>query len=1103
MNLEEQTQKYTYDLFISYSTDPDYSLVRKIESFLETFHKLKTPKELPLRPLNACVDGSDFSLQKIQKKEGENAVATLIDDYLSRSDELLVLCSRNASKSPWVDQEIKWFLKHRGPEAIRLVVTEGKDPGAAPEEIFSPSIIESGLHTKPWYDFREAKSKQASSWVKVKNFDDERTRLAADLNGISAGEVQPIWYRQQRRTLRNRIVVSALALTLIAAAAIVAAYWGVVARKEEGLKFISDAYKVLYRDPSQAVIKAYRGHQLVPGSESETALKQAFKVAVLHHYNRRENARITGSGPSYLASRWKQGDVFTEDSPDGRFRLFVTERGEDGPNPPGEVYLLNNETLKVTKLEPCIGRKSRVEDVSFDQDNKHIFVTRYFNLSVYNTTGKCVGGYRFSRYTKSPMHLVEGYFADKYVLGSETKGGLWLVVPNENEETYSDRKKTFTLQEEFHGDPALFASFSSDRRRAVMIFESGRSAVLLSDGDIQDKKQLALLDLNKKGVLFAGFYPGDDNRLITTGADGVIRVWSIIGRDVQETRAIPVGDTALDWVTVSEDGSYILAVGSNQSLYIIDTASRAVAAVINYANEIDWAAARAVTGKTETARATFDSSKPEVKALDDPKLKVFKVLNVEGESWLLTSDNDLTYALSGKPYRVIDGQAYHYPGFPDSITSIKKIDDYYWFEGGPLYRFVQGGGIQVIPGKGITVTEVMRQGDDYWLATSQGLYRWQPQKLTRLASMNLPIKRLYRIGDTLYVSTKRGAYILERGMLIRLTDPFLDIADIKQVGGKTWMLTKTNRMFEDAGPLYVVDGYFSRMVGESDWQVEDVFEAGGRLWISTLDGFYQYSEGQFKKVLGINKVVTSMQQWADKWVLSSRSSGVIKGLPTSYALDINTLTASPLEFSPMQWTKYGSDYLSLTLKYDGNFLKTAMHRVGDQVAELDIQAGEVHQIKEVNGQAWLATDAGPYRMVDGKAKKVAGINLTIKSILPLGDEIWLRAEQAVVRIHGDQHQTFELVEHIPHTIKKVDGTVWILTNTRELKPGPVYRIHNGRLNKVAASTDAISDVVKIDDSIWLITRKGAKAGPLFNFSAEVSEAKPGLSNVQMGTDYIF
>ena len=133
--------------------------------------------------------------------------------------------------------------------------------------------------------------------------------------------------------------------------------------REEGLKLISSAYEIFYRDPSAAFLEARRASALLTDPRGFAArVDDAYKVAVLHHLNRRDIALISGSGPSYLAGRWKQGDVFTKPSPDGRHLLVVTERGANGPNPPGEVYLLNNESLRTIKLAPCFNSNRRVED---------------------------------------------------------------------------------------------------------------------------------------------------------------------------------------------------------------------------------------------------------------------------------------------------------------------------------------------------------------------------------------------------------------------------------------------------------------------------------------------------------------------------------------------------------------------------------------------------------------------------------------------------------------------------------------------------------------------------------------------------------------------
>ena len=210
---------YKFEVFISYSTNPDYSLARNLESFLETFNKLPTPENLSLTRLRICVDGSDFQAAKRSGKGGE--VASTIDNYLAKSKELLVLCSRNAQKSKWVDQEIRWFLANRGPEAIRVALTEGEDLSKL-EEVFPPAIVETGLHKQIAYDLRGFNKNTRQKAQALRDFDDERTRLAADLYGKPASEIQPIWFREQRRQSRKRtrifIIVTCVLLALLAGA---------------------------------------------------------------------------------------------------------------------------------------------------------------------------------------------------------------------------------------------------------------------------------------------------------------------------------------------------------------------------------------------------------------------------------------------------------------------------------------------------------------------------------------------------------------------------------------------------------------------------------------------------------------------------------------------------------------------------------------------------------------------------------------------------------------------------------------------------------------------------------------------------------------------
>ena len=197
--------------FISYSTDPDYKLSQRVESFLETFYRLKTPPGITLKPIQICRDGSDFSIRHALKQAApsEGVIEDLIESYLNDSEYLIVLCSSKSPISRYVDLEIAWFLKNRGPDSILLAVTEGKDPANSPEEVFPKAVMAAGLHRKPFYDLRGFKGRAAKSWTKVRDPEEALANLAAFLYEDTSGRLMPIWQRETIRTARRQRMVFA------------------------------------------------------------------------------------------------------------------------------------------------------------------------------------------------------------------------------------------------------------------------------------------------------------------------------------------------------------------------------------------------------------------------------------------------------------------------------------------------------------------------------------------------------------------------------------------------------------------------------------------------------------------------------------------------------------------------------------------------------------------------------------------------------------------------------------------------------------------------------------------------------------------------------
>lgn len=213
--------------FISYSTDPDYRLSQRVESFIETFHRLKTPPGIKLTAVQVCRDGSDFSIDRARREatgSAEDAIDELIETYLAESEYLVVLCSSKTPHSRYVDFEIGWFLKNKGWERVLLAVTEGDDPAANPQEVFPQAVIDAGLHTKPFYDLRGFKGRAAKQWTKVRDPEEALANLAAFLHEGTSGRLMPIWQREMmRKARRQRVLFGGAALGFAALAGI--AFW--------------------------------------------------------------------------------------------------------------------------------------------------------------------------------------------------------------------------------------------------------------------------------------------------------------------------------------------------------------------------------------------------------------------------------------------------------------------------------------------------------------------------------------------------------------------------------------------------------------------------------------------------------------------------------------------------------------------------------------------------------------------------------------------------------------------------------------------------------------------------------------------------------------
>jgi WD40 repeat protein len=198
---------YRYDLFISYSTDPSYRLVKELQSFLEGFHSIVQPGEVPLAPLRVFVDESDLIQPGIDGAAGEAAVRQLLHQRLREARLLLVVCSNSARESPWVNEEITWFLRYRTAADIHVAVTAQVSIEEI-DTVVPPALLQAGVLNRPFFDFRGHGGDEVPSEWRVRSFEEQRLALLAYLYGTSSATLAPLWRREaagRRREIQNAL----------------------------------------------------------------------------------------------------------------------------------------------------------------------------------------------------------------------------------------------------------------------------------------------------------------------------------------------------------------------------------------------------------------------------------------------------------------------------------------------------------------------------------------------------------------------------------------------------------------------------------------------------------------------------------------------------------------------------------------------------------------------------------------------------------------------------------------------------------------------------------------------------------------------------------
>ena len=132
VEIENTTKKkYKYDAFISYRhIEPDLTIAEILHDMIEKFN---IPKHLRTVSNDGSLidDKHVFRVFRDREELSTKDLSTMIEEAIANSENLIVICSKRTSLSPWCRKEVQLFKKIHGVNNIIPVLIEGE-----PDESF-------------------------------------------------------------------------------------------------------------------------------------------------------------------------------------------------------------------------------------------------------------------------------------------------------------------------------------------------------------------------------------------------------------------------------------------------------------------------------------------------------------------------------------------------------------------------------------------------------------------------------------------------------------------------------------------------------------------------------------------------------------------------------------------------------------------------------------------------------------------------------------------------------------------------------------------------------------------------------------------------------
>ena len=146
----ESEKKYKYDAFISYRhIEPDLTIAKILHEMIEKFN---IPKHLRTvsNDENSINDKHVFRVFRDREELSTKDLSTMIEEAIANSKNLIVICSKRTSLSPWCRKEVQLFKKIHGVNNIIPVLIEGEPDEAFIDELKNLKAIGVNVQIKTY-----------------------------------------------------------------------------------------------------------------------------------------------------------------------------------------------------------------------------------------------------------------------------------------------------------------------------------------------------------------------------------------------------------------------------------------------------------------------------------------------------------------------------------------------------------------------------------------------------------------------------------------------------------------------------------------------------------------------------------------------------------------------------------------------------------------------------------------------------------------------------------------------------------------------------------------------------------------------------------------